>query len=694
MRKIVAGMLALLLTLSVPWTAWGASGLTTDQKFEELRQKSIFTGFSDGSSRLYDPMSREQLAAVLYRLLKLPSGSSAPSYDDVRTTRWSFHEIEAVARAGLMNGTKTRTFSPASNVTVEQLAAILTRSYGLSGSGSTPVAGRVSPWARGAVSMALDRKLIPQLSDYTLEATRGLLVEAAYAIYEQSNVKPLYVRSVEQLTNQSIGIQLFQRADPNDKSIDKSRFLVKDVYGNTRNVLQATVSQDGMSIVLWTDRQLGGVVHTVTIDGATWSYTSALEDTTKPQLVSQPVKVAHRTYELTFSEPVETSSATNSANYRLSGGLRITGVKLSDDKRKVTFTTSEQTDGRNYQLTVQNVKDPAGNVMDTRSDLYLTGSNDNVKPKVTEVKVDVTTALITVKFSEKIDPQHAVLTNHYSIDKGLAVLQATLESDGKTVTLRTGPQRDATYYTLTVGGIPDLAGNVMDTSTNWRFGAVANPVEQAALQSAVAIDKNTVELTFTRALSDADVGGVKLVAMTDNGNEVSMADWSAFVKRKPGSDRAVTIQYRTKSSTNPDLFRSGHVYTARAAGIAALNTTGGADTAVFAGTVVDNAVPFVTHAIVLDRYTVKVLFSEPVRNVKTSAFQLREKDGRGKGIDYVEQGDPGKIMTEAVLKLDDELKSNRQYELTFRSNTVTDAAGWNGWKTKEGDNDYVVRFNT
>ena len=182
--------------------------------------------------------------------------------------------------------------------------------------------------------------------------------------------------------------------------------------------------------------------------------------------------------------------------------------------------------------------------------------------------------------------------------------------------------------------------------------------------------------------------------MTDNGNEVSMADWSVFVQRKPGSDRAVTIQYRTKSSTNPDLFRSGHVYTVRAAGIAALNTTGGADTAVFAGTVVDNAVPFVTHAIVLDRSTVKVLFSEPVRNVKPSAFQLREKDGRGNDIDYIEQGDPGKIVTEAVLKLDDELKSNRQYELTFRSNTITDAAGWNGWKTKDGDNAYVVRFNT
>jgi len=695
MRKFISGMLALLIALSLPFTASGASNLSTEQKFEALRQANIFTGFRDGSSRLYDPMSREQLAAVLYRLLELPSAHATPSYNDVLRTRWSFQEIEAVTRAGLMNGTKARTFSPDKNVTIEQLAAILTRSYGIGGAGSTPVTGRVSKWAREAVSLALDRKLIPQLSDYTVDATRGLLVEAAYEIYEQLNVKPLFVRSVEQITNQSVKIQLFQWADPADnRSIDKSRFVVKDVYGNVRNVLQATISQDGMSIVLWTDRQLGGVLHTVTIDGASWSYMSVQEDTTKPQLVSQPVKTSNRTYELTFSEPVEQNSATDSRNYRLSDGLRITDIKLSSDKRKVTFTTSEQAEGRNYRLTVANVKDLAGNVMDTSSDLFLVGSNDSTKPKVTEVKIDTTTAFLTIKFSEKIDPQHAVTLHHYAIDKGLAVLQAILDSDGKTVTLKTSPQKDATFYTLTVSGIPDLAGNVMDTSTNWKFGAVANPVEQASLQNIVAINKNTLELAFNRALSDAEVGNVKLGSMTDNGSGLPMSDWSAYVQRKPGSDRIVTIQYRTKSSGNPDLFRSGHVYTAKVTGIASLNVTGGGDSAVFAGTVVDNAIPFVTQAIILDRKTIKVLFSEPVKNVKASAFLIRGNGHREKEIDGIEAGDPGKIVSEAVLKLDDELESNRHYELNFRQNTVTDAAGWNGWKTKEGDDNYSVRFNT
>ena len=692
MRKIATFALALVLMLATPFTAWGASNLSTEQKFEELKRNNVFTGFADGSSRLNDPMSREQLAAVLYRLLELPPRNASPVYDDVLRTRWSFQEIDAVTQAKLMNGTTARKFSPESNVTVEQLAAILTRSYGLSGSGSTPVTGHVSRWARGAVGLALDRELIPRLSDYTVDATRGLLVEAAYAIYEDTHVAPLQIRAVEPITNQSVRIALFQWLNPGETAIDKDRFAVKDVYGNTRAVLQAAVSPDGMSVTLWTDRQAGGVLHTVTIDGSAWSYVSVQDDTTMPQIVGQPVKVANKIYELTFSEPVERTSAENAGNYRLNHGLRITTLQLSADGRKVTFTTSDQADGRNYQLTVSGVKDPAGNAMETRGDLYLVGSNDGSKPKVSEVKIDPVTALLAVKFSEKIDPQHAVMTYHYTIDKGLSVLQAVLESDGRTVTLRTSPQQDASFYTLTVSGIPDLAGNIMDSSTNWKFGAVANPLVQATLQGIVAVNKNTVEILFNRALSDADVGNVKLADMTDNGAKMSMSDWNAFVQRKPGSDRAVTIQYRTRSSANPDLFRTGHYYSARVAGVAALNTSGGADSALFGGTVVDNPIPYATQAIVVDKRTVKVLFSEPVKNVQKSAFAIWG-EGKAVGIDYVEQEDPRRIVTEAVLKLDNDLKGGVPYAIAFRANAATDAAGWNGWKTAEGEREYVVPFN-
>lgn len=688
MKKTAVGLLAVLMLFSMPFAAAGATNLSTEQKFEVLRQKSIFTGFADGSSRLYDSMSREQLAAVLYRLLELPAQAPSPSYGDVLKTRWSYQEIETVTRVGLMNGIRSKVFSPQSTVTVEQLAAVFIRSYGLSGSGFTPVTGTVSKWARGAVSLALDRKLIPQLSDYTVDATRGLLVEAAYAIYEATHLEPLRIRSVEALSNQTVRVNLLEKTD----KADISRFTLKDSNGNNRSIQQVAISQDGMSITLWTDRHNGSTTHTLTIDGTAYSYTSIPEDTTKPQVVSQPIRLPNRVIEITFSEPVESNSATHSSNYQFNNGLKLSAFQLSSDQRRVTFTTSEQSDGRAYQLTIRNIKDLAGNVMDTRNDLYFTGSNDSSKPKVTSVQVNAN-AWITIKFSEKINPQSAVLTSNYSIDRGLAVLQATVDHEGRVVTLKTSAQQDATLYLLTVANIPDLAGNVMDPSTNWKFGGVANPELPARLQSFQAVNQNTVEVTFDRPLTDYDVSNLKLAIVSDNGSGVSMNDWQANVRRKAGSDKAVTVQFRNKSS-NPDLFKVGHVYEALVLGVVGLLTEDNANRSYFAGTEVANRAPYVTQVIVLNSKTVKVIFSEPVTNVNEPAFRIKEKDGVNVVIDYDELNDTGKIVTEVNLKLKDELQGNKAYAMTFQPNMIFDAPKWNDLQTIDGSQPFTVYFNT
>jgi hypothetical protein len=680
MRKILVGMFAFLILFNVPF-AVGATNLSTEQKFEVLRQKNIFSGFADGSSRLYDPMTREQLATVLFLLLELPEQQSSPSYGDVLKTRWSYQEVEAVTRAGLMVGTKSRVFSPKVNVTVEQLAAVFIRSYSLSGNGVTPVTGKVSNWARGAVSLALDKKLIPQLSDYTVDASRALLVEAAYAVYEDTHIEPLKVRSVEPLSNQTVRVNLLQQTN----QADKSRFSLKDSSGSNRNILQATLSQDGMSVILLTDLQAGNVTHTLTVDGISWNY---VLDSVKPQVLSL-VSLPNRIVEITFNEPVESKSATTSNNYEFNNGLKLTTLQLSADQRKVIITTSEQAEGKTYQLTIRGIKDLAGNVMDTRSNLSF--SSDYIKPKVTSVKVNAN-ATLTIKFSEKINAGHAVLTDRYSIDNGLAVIQAILENDGLTVTLKTSPQKDATLYNLTVANIPDLAGNVMDVSSNWKFGGIANPENPVLFQGVKSIDRNTVEVTFSRTLTDSDVNNLKVAILTDNGSAVSMSDWQAYARRKAGSDRAVTVQFRNKES-NPDLFRAGHVYVARITGVAGLQTANDTDRLPFAGTEVYNREPYVTQSVAINYKSIKVVFSEPVTNVNETAFRLQEKDGGIINIDYDELNDTGKVVNEVVLILKDELKANKTYILTFQSGIITDAPKWNGLKTTEGSQPFAVYFS-
>lgn len=682
MRRTGLILLALLLFLSIPFTATAATDLTTEQKFEVLKQKNIFTGFADGSSRLYESMSREQLAAVLFRLMELPTHNTFPSYNDVLRTRWSFQEVEAVTRAGLMMGVKSRVFDPEGTVTVEQLAVILVRAYGLSGNGGVFVSGKVSKWARSAVSVSLEQGLIPRLKDYTEAATRGLLVEAAYAIYQENNAEPLRVRSVEALSATALKVNLLTPVN----NLERNQFTLRDIYGNKLNIQQVLLSADRVTVTLWTDRQIGGVAHTLFVDGTAWNYISTSEDTTKPHIQSF-VSLPNGVIAVTFSESVDSRSATTSANYQING-LSIRNLQLSADNRTVTFTTSGQTHGKTYQLIVRNVRDLAGNVMDTRSDLYFVGNNDHTKPKVTFFKINADASL-SVRFSEKLNPQSAAATGNYSIDKGLAVRQAVLDADGVTVTLRTSAQADATLYTLTVANVRDAAGNVMDPSTHW-FGGIANPETPVELQNLKAIDQNTVEVSFNRAITDADVKNLKLTILTDNGSAVSMANWRAFNLRKPGTNNAVTVQFSTTTAGNPNFFQVSHVYLARVSGVVGLTTAQDKDEMAFAGTSAANPVPTVSNvtAAAQNGTTVKVQFSELVKGIRWEAFVIRDKDDSPVGFNSIQPDSPTDMVREATLTFNTPLNRGETYKVTFKAGFITDAAGWNALQT----NDVVKTF--
>lgn len=94
----------------------------------------------------------------------------------------------------------------------------------------------------------------------------------------------------------------------------------------------------------------------------------------------------------------------------------------------------------------------------------------------------------------------------------------------------------------------------------------------------------------------------------------------------------------------------------------------------------------------LSRTTVKIVFSEPVKNVSEAAFIVREKDGDAVKIKDDELNNPNAVVTEVVLKFAEELEAGHIYVMTFRPDTITDAVGWNGLQTKDGSRDFAKEF--
>ena len=98
-------------------------------------------------------------------------------------------------------------------------------------------------------------------------------------------------------------------------------------------------------------------------EGSVWSFiTGELSDTTQPELVytalSGPNKVI-----VDFSEIMDPITLSNKNNYSINNGVTVESVTVLDSKKRVILTTTDQSFGSWFTLTVKNVKDIAGNLI-------------------------------------------------------------------------------------------------------------------------------------------------------------------------------------------------------------------------------------------------------------------------------------------------------------------------------------------
>lgn len=87
----------------------------------------------------------------------------------------------------------------------------------------------------------------------------------------------------------------------------------------------------------------------------------------------------------------------------------------------------------------------------------LSVTADTIRPLLSYVQNYGDNTLVTVGFSESLDPSSASTAANYTLNNGATVLQATLLPDGATVVLRTTPLTWGASYIVTVNSVKDLA---------------------------------------------------------------------------------------------------------------------------------------------------------------------------------------------------------------------------------------------
>jgi len=201
----------------------------------------------------------------------------------------------------------------------------------------------------------------------------------------------------------------------------------------------------------------------------------------------------------------------------LRNGVEIPGATSTS----LTFSASFADDGAVFALAATNsITNTTYSVVS--SNAVLTVRGDTIKPTLFTARGATLTG-VELKFSEPVSSATATNTANYFItatNGPLAISNAVLSSDGKTVTLVTAPQTQGADYTLTVSGLADRAfnPNFLTTTQTTFHGlpfALADVGSEAPLGS-IAWDGDALLVTAggdgTRGTNDQFVFGYQQYA--------------------------------------------------------------------------------------------------------------------------------------------------------------------------------------
>jgi uncharacterized repeat protein (TIGR02543 family) len=150
---------------------------------------AYMSGYPDGTVRPNANISREEVAAIFYRLLTDDSRaqyqSSTTGFSDVPASRWSATAIATLEKAGVLTGYQNGTFRPKDPITRAEFAAIAARfdQSNVTSNSSTQFSDIQGNWAQDSIQRAAGLGWITGFSDGTFRPKQDITrAEAATLI--------------------------------------------------------------------------------------------------------------------------------------------------------------------------------------------------------------------------------------------------------------------------------------------------------------------------------------------------------------------------------------------------------------------------------------------------------------------------------------------------------------------------------
>ena len=246
---------------------------------------------------------------------------------------------------------------------------------------------------------------------------------------------------------------------------------------------------------------------------ATLIFKGVDEDNDAPTLVDvKAISKSLLTVEFDDDSRIDETSALDVNNYTFKQGsdtLNIEAIETLTNENgtfKALVTVEDMEAGKKYDLEVVDVTDEFGNAMKADEDSVTPSlAVDFASAKLSTATISAKDTIILTFDKELIEASAENIAN-YSIDGGIGTpLKATLGDDDKTVTLKVNELTNGVKYDLTVNGVQDLAGHILNfikkdipaTGAKW-------DIEVPELEDAYAVNKYVVALEFSEEVEYAE----------------------------------------------------------------------------------------------------------------------------------------------------------------------------------------------
>jgi hypothetical protein len=377
---------------------------------------------------------------------------------------------------------------------------------------------------------------------------------------------------------------------------------------------------------------------------------------------------------LSFSKELDELSAENIGNYSIDGEIGTPlEATLEDDGTTVELMVNKLTNGEKYDLTVDGVRDLAGNILKfTKKDIAAVSESkwDTEKPELEDadaenIYVAALTFNETVKFAG--NSELWLTGGSYTTGSPLklkakvltddTVVEFSLFNDAKWVVLN----EKVEYTVIKVTGITDLAGNsfVMPEDA-FTFNGSNDEPDYAEVETLAQTDESTFEITMSRNVVFRSADDRAAKEAEAKGFRITIDDNIVSFLGAIEEDEEYIFDLR-------DLLTDEH-------GMAVVNDevedSPVINRTVLVGEETDNEEPFITEVKATDNITVEIVFNENIAVAAETYFEIKNADqDKTLAIDDLEID--GKVVT---LVLSTPLEGRYEYELTLEGNKVADFA--------------------